>query len=62
MRFRGKKKLQTMGFGFLGVVILIIMAIDFIKEHATVFITIGILFVVMFVFLLVNKSKKNTEK
>jgi len=58
---RGKKTTGIYSFGFIGIVVLITAAIDFVKEHYVIFIGIAVFIVGIIIFSFIKKNKKRAE-
>jgi len=55
------RKNSLFGYAFIGVVAIILIAINFIKEHLVIFIGIAVVIIGIVVFLFIRKNKKRAE-
>jgi hypothetical protein len=56
-----KSKNSLLGYAFIGVVAIVVVAVNFIKEHLVIFIGIAVIIIGIVVFLFIKKNKKRAE-
>jgi hypothetical protein len=61
MARKSTSKGSLFGYAFIGIVAIIIVVIDFVKEHLAIFIGIVVVIIGIVVFLFIKKNKKRAE-